>query len=125
MVRLQSLGDGIFSGADGVRCDVQLSCERFSGCIQVVQVIAMGVEKGLDFLVRHGGEVLRCGGVGRGVGVGQGQSGASVAIALVHGDHCAGDRGVVIHQLCEFAGIHGCGVQVFVQHGVLYFGKEP
>ena len=57
--------------------------------------------------------------------VGQGQSGAGVAIALVHGDHCAGDRGVVIHQLCEFVDIHGSGVQVFVQHGVLYFGKEP
>ena len=45
MVRLQPLGDGVFGRADGVRCDVQLGCKRFGSCIQVVQVIAMGVEK--------------------------------------------------------------------------------
>lgn len=36
MVKLQSLDDGIFGGADGVRCDVQLGCERFGNCVQVV-----------------------------------------------------------------------------------------
>ena len=44
MVRLQSLGDGIFGGADGVRCDVQLGCKRFGSGVQVVQVIAVGIE---------------------------------------------------------------------------------